>query len=60
MTLLLIPERAKGHARKARMLWRRHKARAAAHALAALGWSAAYSIRRAVSKARKTCRKGKA
>ena len=57
MTLLLIPERAKGHARKARRLWRRHKTRAAAHGLAALGWSAVHNLRRAASEARKTYRK---
>ena len=47
-------QRAKGHARKARRLWRRHKARAAAHGLAALGWAAGHATRRGISKARKT------
>ncbi len=47
-------QRAKGHARKAKRLWRRHKARAAAHGLAALGWAAGHATRRTASKARKT------
>ena len=47
-------QRAKGHARKARRLWRRHKARAAAHGLAALGWTAGHATRRGAAKARKT------
>ena len=47
-------QRAKGHARKARRLWRRHKARAAAHGLAALGWAAGHATRRGAAKARKT------
>lgn len=50
-------QRAKGHAGKARRLWRRHKARAAAHGLAALGWAAGHATRRGAAKARKTCRR---
>ena len=46
--------RAKGHARKARRLWRRHKARAAAHGLAALGWAAGHATRRGAARTRKT------
>lgn len=46
--------RAKGHAKKARRLWRRHKVRATAHGLAALGWAAGHATRRGASKARKT------
>jgi len=49
--------RAKAHARKARRLWRRHKARAAAHGLAALGWAAGHATRRGAARARKTWRK---
>lgn len=49
-------QRAKGHARKAKRLWRRHKARAAAHGLAALGWAAGHATKRTASKARKTYR----
>jgi hypothetical protein len=45
--------RAKGHAKKARRLWRRHKARAAAHGLAALGWAAGHATRRGAARARK-------
>jgi hypothetical protein len=48
--------RAKGHARKARRLWRRHKVRAAAHGLAALGWAAGHATRRTAAKARKLYR----
>ena len=48
--------RAKSHARKARRLWRRHKARAAAHGLAALGWAAGHATRRGAAKARKAYR----
>jgi hypothetical protein len=39
--------RAKAHGRKARRLYRRHKARAAGHAAMAAGWAAAYGARRA-------------
>jgi hypothetical protein len=46
--------RAKSHAKKARRLWRRHKVRAAAHGLAALGWAAGHATRRGAAKARKT------
>lgn len=49
-------QRAKNHAKKARRLWRRHKARAAAHGLAALGWAFGHATKRTASKARKTCR----
>lgn len=52
--------RAKSHARKARRLWRRHKARAAAHGLAAAGWAAGHATRRGAAKARKTYRKWRA
>ena len=52
--------RAKSHAKKARRLWRRHKVRAAAHGLAALGWAAGYATRRGAAKARKTYRKWRA
>lgn len=48
--------RAKIHAKKARRLWRRHKTRAAAHGLAALGWAAGHATRRCAAKARKTYR----
>lgn len=47
-------QKAKGHARKARRLWRRHKVRAAAHGLAALGWATGHATRRGMAKARKT------
>ena len=47
-------QQAKGHARKARRLWRRHKARAVFHGLAALGWAGGHGARRAAAKARKT------
>jgi hypothetical protein len=50
-------QRAKGHAKKARRLWRRHKARAAAHGLAALGCAAGHATRRGAAGARKTWRK---
>jgi hypothetical protein len=49
-------QRAKSHARKARRLWRRHKARAVAHGLLALGWAAGHATRRGAAKARKTWR----
>jgi hypothetical protein len=49
--------RAKSHAKKARRLWRRHKARAAAHGLAALGWAAGHATRRSAARARKTWQK---
>ena len=49
-------QRAKGHAKKARRLWRRHKVRATAHGLAALGWAAGHATRRGAAKARKTYR----
>lgn len=52
--------RAKSHARKAKRLWRRHKARAAAHGLAALGWAAGHATRRGAARARKTYRQWRA
>jgi hypothetical protein len=48
--------RAKSHARKAKRLWRRHKTRAVAHGLLALGWAGGHAARRSAAKARKTCR----
>lgn len=50
-------QRAKAHGRKARRLWRRHKVRAAAHGLAALGWAAGHATRRGAAKARKIYRR---
>ena len=50
-------QRAKGHARKARRLWRRHKVKAMAHGLAALGWATGHATRRGAAKARKTYQK---
>ena len=50
-------QRAKGHARKARRLWRRHKTKAVLHGLAALGWATGHATRRGASKARKTWQK---
>ena len=44
--------RAKSHARKARRLWRRHKTRAAAHGLLALGWAGGHAARRGAARAR--------
>jgi hypothetical protein len=52
--------RAKSHARKARRLWRRHKARAAAHGVAAVGWAAGHATRRGAARARKTWRQWRA
>lgn len=49
--------RAKSHAKKARRLWRRHKARAAAYGLAALGCAAGHATRRGAARARKAYRK---
>lgn len=50
-------QRARGHARKARRLWRRHKARAVAHGLLALGWAAGHAARRGAARARKAYRR---
>lgn len=52
--------RAKSHAKKARRLWRRHKARAAAHGVAAVGWAAGHATRRGAARARKTYRQWRA
>lgn len=52
--------RAKSHAKKARRLWRRHKARAVAHGLLALGWAGGHATRRGAAKARKTWRQWRA
>jgi hypothetical protein len=51
--------RAKGHARKARRLYRRHKARAAGHAALAVGWAAAYGTRKAYLKLRAKLQAGR-
>jgi len=52
--------RARSHAKKARRLWRRHKARAAAHGILALGWAGGHAARRGAARARKTWRKWRA
>jgi ribonuclease HI len=52
--------RAKSHAKKARRLWRRHKARAAAHGVAAVGWAVGHATRRGAARARKTYRQWRA
>lgn len=51
--------RAKGHARKARRLYRRHKVRAAGHAALAIGWAAGYGARRGYRAARAKMTRGR-